>query len=126
MKRIKFLLITMLTMGVTMAAEGGLMGAGIGAGLVVIGAGLGIGLLTFAAANATIDFFVKNKVHLHIRKIGMRISMGWLNLAKKYNIKLKVSEFLPLCSFFFGISKQGRTLYFFYKRDAKKKLYSFK
>ena len=53
MKRIKFLLITMLTMGVTMAADGGLMGAGIGAGLVVIGAGLGIGLLAFAAANAT-------------------------------------------------------------------------
>ena len=54
MKRMKFLFLTMLTLGVSMAAEGGgLMGAGIGAGLVVIGAGFGIGLLAFAAANAT-------------------------------------------------------------------------
>ncbi|HIF28810.1 MAG TPA: F0F1 ATP synthase subunit C [Candidatus Marinimicrobia bacterium] len=36
-----------------MAADGGLLGAGIGAGIVVVGAGLGIGLLAFAAANAT-------------------------------------------------------------------------
>ena len=53
MKTVKFLFVMMLTIGVSMAAEGGLMGAGIGAGMVVIGAGLGIGLLAFAAANAT-------------------------------------------------------------------------
>ena len=53
MNTLKFLFVMMLTTGVSMAAEGGLMGAGIGAGMVVIGAGLGIGLLAFAAANAT-------------------------------------------------------------------------
>ena len=53
MKTVKFLFVMMLTIGVSIAAEGGLMGAGIGAGMVVIGAGLGIGLLAFAAANAT-------------------------------------------------------------------------
>ena len=43
----------MLTVATSIAAEGGLLGAGIGAGIVVVGAGLGIGLLAFAAANAT-------------------------------------------------------------------------
>ena len=54
MKRIKFLLLTIISLGVCMAADGGgVLGAGIGAGIVVIGAGIGIGLLAFAAANAT-------------------------------------------------------------------------
>ena len=43
----------MVTVATCMAAEGGLLGAGLGAGIVVLGAGLGIGLLAFAAANAT-------------------------------------------------------------------------
>ena len=43
----------MVTIATCMAAEGGLLGAGLGAGIVVIGAGLGIGLLAFAAAYAT-------------------------------------------------------------------------
>ena len=53
MLRLRTIFIGMLTIGTSMAAEGGLLGAGIGAGIVVIGAGLGIGLLAFAAANAT-------------------------------------------------------------------------
>ena len=53
MLRIRAFFTSILTIGTCMAAEGGMMGAGIGAGLVVIGAGLGIGLLAFAAANAT-------------------------------------------------------------------------
>ena len=67
MLRIRAFFIGMLTFAVSMAAEAseavkvaeatskgcGLLGASIGAGLVVLGAGLGIGLLAFAAANAT-------------------------------------------------------------------------
>ena len=53
MLRIRAIVLGMLTVATSMAAEGGLLGAGIGAGIVVIGAGLGIGLLAFAAANAT-------------------------------------------------------------------------
>ena len=53
MLRMKSFFLGMVTVGTMMAAEGGLLGAGIGAGIVVIGAGLGIGLLAFAAANAT-------------------------------------------------------------------------
>jgi F-type H+-transporting ATPase subunit c len=53
MLRIIAIVLGMLTVATSMAAEGGLLGAGIGAGIVVVGAGLGIGLLAFAAANAT-------------------------------------------------------------------------
>ena len=53
MLRIKAFFIGMVTVATCMAAEGGLLGAGLGAGIVVVGAGLGIGLLAFAAANAT-------------------------------------------------------------------------
>ena len=53
MLRMRTLFLSILTIGISMAAEGGLLGAGIGAGIVVIGAGLGIGLLAFAGANAT-------------------------------------------------------------------------
>jgi len=53
MLRIRAIVLGMLTVATSMAAEGGLLGAGIGAGIDVVGAGLGIGLLAFAAANAT-------------------------------------------------------------------------
>ena len=53
MLRIRAIVLGMLTIGISMAAEGGLLGAGLGAGIVVIGAGFGIGLMAFAAANAT-------------------------------------------------------------------------
>ena len=53
MLRIRAIVLGMLTIGISMAAEGGLLGAGLGAGIVVIGVGFGIGLMAFAAANAT-------------------------------------------------------------------------
>ena len=53
MLRIRAFFIGMVTVATCMTAEGGLLGAGLGAGIVVVGAGLGIGLLAFAAANAT-------------------------------------------------------------------------
>ena len=72
MLRIRTIILGIITVAISMAAEAservvseaeyvaiaaskasGLLGASIGAGLVVLGAGLGIGLLAFAAANAT-------------------------------------------------------------------------
>ena len=67
MLKMRTLFLSIITMGICMAAGGGdpleiakatakasgLLGASIGAGLVVLGAGLGIGLLAAAAANAT-------------------------------------------------------------------------
>ena len=76
----------------------------------------------FAAANATIDFFVKKKVYLHIPKIGMKISVGWQNLAKKNNIKLRVSEVMPLCSFFLEYPNREE-LYTFFTKEMLKRNY---
>jgi len=76
----------------------------------------------FAAANATINFFVKKKVHLHIPKIGMKISVGWQNLAKKNNIKLRVSEVMPLCSFFLEYPNREE-LYTFFTKEMLKRNY---
>jgi F-type H+-transporting ATPase subunit c len=53
MLSIRAFFVVMVTVATCLAAEGGLLGAGLGAGIVVLGAGLGIGLLAFAAANAT-------------------------------------------------------------------------
>ena len=53
MLKIRSFFICIVTVATCMAAEGGLLGAGLGAGIVVMGAGLGIGLLAFAAASAT-------------------------------------------------------------------------
>ena len=53
MLRIRAIVLGMLTVATSMAAEGGLLGAGIGAGIVVIGAGLGIGNIFGRAAEAT-------------------------------------------------------------------------
>ena len=41
----------------------------------------------FAAANATIDYFIKNKVHLHILKVAKILSLGWKKLQKKTILK---------------------------------------
>ena len=67
MLRMRSFFLGMVIIAISIAAEGGdpleiakatakasgLLGASIGAGIVVLGAGLGIGLLAFAAANAT-------------------------------------------------------------------------
>ena len=54
-----------------------------------------------AAANATIDFFVKHKVSKQLTKNGDIIKKGWKKLSEKYGIDLTTSEVSPLCSFFF-------------------------
>ena len=75
----------------------------------------------FAAANATLDYFIKHKVYLHIPKIGKMLSLGWKKIAKKNNIKLKVSEVLPLCTFFLDYSNREELYTFFTKEMLKEK-----
>ncbi len=76
----------------------------------------------FVAANATIDYFVKKKVNLHINKIGMFIKSNWLKLAKKYKLNLRVSEVTPLCSFFLDYKNSDELYTFFTKEMLKKKI----
>jgi glutamate-1-semialdehyde 2,1-aminomutase len=52
------------------------------------------------ASIATINKYIKNKVHLHIIKIGNKVKTIWLDKGKKYNIPIKVSGLSTLGSFF--------------------------
>ena len=74
----------------------------------------------FAAGNATIDFFIKNKVYLHIPKIGKMITNGWDQIAKDCEIKMKFSEVMPLCTFFLDYSNKDELYTFFIKEMLKK------
>ena len=47
----------------------------------------------------------------------MKISVGWQNLAKKNNIKLRVSEVMPLCSFFLEYPNREELYTFFTKKS---------
>ena len=55
----------------------------------------------FAAAEATIDFFVKKKVHLHINEMGENIIKEWSRIAKKKNIKITIGNYLAIPNFKF-------------------------
>ena len=55
----------------------------------------------FVAAIATINFFKKNKVHKHIKKIGKYLTSNWIKLAKKNKLEISINEFVPLSKFEF-------------------------
>ena len=74
----------------------------------------------FAAANATIDYIIKNKVYLHIPKIGQMITDGWSQIAKDYEIKMKFSEVMPLSTFFLDYANKDELYTFFTKEMLKK------
>ncbi len=76
----------------------------------------------FVAANATINYFTKNNVHKHIFSIGKQIKKGWISLAKKNNIKLRVSDVIPLCTFFLDYSNKDQLYTFFSKEMLKHKI----
>ena len=76
----------------------------------------------FVAASAMIDFFVKKKVNQDILKIGNKIKKGWLKLAKKNNLILRVSEVTPLCTFFLDYHNKEELYTLFTKEMLKKKI----
>ena len=65
----------------------------------------------FIAANAVIDFILKNKTYEKIKKNGKLIFKNWLKISKKYNIRLSVSEFESLPTFYFDYGKLNNKLY---------------
>ena len=54
------------------------------------------------AANATIDFFIKNKVNENIDKNGKYILSQWKSLKRKYDLNIEFSENTALASFYFN------------------------
>ena len=55
----------------------------------------------FVAALATINYFKKNKVHKHIKKIGKYLTSNWVKLAQKNKLEISINEFVPLSKFEF-------------------------
>lgn len=77
----------------------------------------------FVAALATIDKITKNKVWLHLDKIGNAIGKGWSDLARIHNLKMHVSEFKPLITFSFEYPEINSALYTLFTQEMLKKGY---
>jgi glutamate-1-semialdehyde 2,1-aminomutase len=65
----------------------------------------------FIAANAVIDFMIKNKTYNKIKNNGEYVLKGWIEIAKKNKINLSVSEFLSLPTFYFNYGNLNNKLY---------------
>jgi glutamate-1-semialdehyde 2,1-aminomutase len=50
----------------------------------------------FSAAIATIEILTREKVWMHLIKIGNQIGEGWTELAKKHGLNITVTDFKPL------------------------------
>ncbi|MBK56982.1 MAG: aminotransferase class III [Flavobacteriaceae bacterium] len=69
--------------------------------------------LGFIAANATLKKLKKNRVNNKLSKLGKKIKNGWLKIAKKNNLKIKVSGLNAIPSFNFDYkNKQEISTYF--------------
>jgi glutamate-1-semialdehyde aminotransferase len=55
-----------------------------------------------AAAVATIKFFIENKVHEHLIKVGEKVQTGWIKLANKHGLDIEVGGIIPLSHFGFN------------------------
>jgi glutamate-1-semialdehyde aminotransferase len=54
-----------------------------------------------ATAIATIKYFIDNKVHEHLIKVGERVQNGWGDLATKHDLNINVGGIAPLSHFTF-------------------------
>lgn len=77
----------------------------------------------FVAALETIRKLTKDKVWLHLDKVGSAIGSGWINLAKAHDLKMHVSEFNPLISFNFEYPEINSALYTLFTQEMLKKGY---
>jgi glutamate-1-semialdehyde aminotransferase len=58
-----------------------------------------------ATAIATIKYFIDNKVHEHLIKVGEQVQKGWSDLAEKNHLKISVGGIAPLSHFAFEYKK---------------------
>ncbi|PCJ20686.1 MAG: aminotransferase class III [Candidatus Cloacimonadota bacterium] len=64
----------------------------------------------FVAGLATINKLLKYNVHKQLIEIGDYIGKNWLSLAKKYNLKLSVTDYKPLIGFKLGYGKDNDSI----------------
>ena len=77
----------------------------------------------FAAGIAVIDFFIKKKVSNHLIKIGKLVKSGWLECAKKNDIKIEIGTIKTIPSFRFLYEKYNEKIYTFFTDEMLKEKY---
>jgi glutamate-1-semialdehyde aminotransferase len=68
----------------------------------------------FQAALSTIKFFKNKKVYQHIFKTGKYVISQWKKLFSKYNLQVKVNNFISMPSFEFLYNSQNEYLYTYF------------
>ncbi len=69
--------------------------------------------LGYAAALSVLNFMEKNKIHKKLCHNGTLIKKKWLEIAKKYSLKIKISglDAIPSFNFSVGYNKEALTLF---------------
>jgi glutamate-1-semialdehyde 2,1-aminomutase len=66
--------------------------------------------LGFAAALATLDVLVKNKIWEQLIETGTYIGNKWLEFANKYDLKMSITDFKPLITFKFDYGQMNQSI----------------
>ncbi len=77
----------------------------------------------FVAALKTIEILTRDKVWEHLVRIGNRIGEGWLELAKKHGINLKVTDFKPLITMRFEYGDDNNAIVTLFTQEMLKRGY---
>jgi glutamate-1-semialdehyde 2,1-aminomutase len=77
----------------------------------------------FQAALSTIKFFKKKKVYQHIIRNGKYVISGWKQLFSKYNLKVRINDFISMPSFEFLYNSKNEYLYTYFTELMLKKGY---
>ena len=77
----------------------------------------------FVAANKTLEYFEKNKVWNHLNRMGLLISKGWKKIFSELNLKITVSNFLPLVTMKLNYGKLNNYILTYFIKDMLQKKY---
>ena len=77
----------------------------------------------FVAALKTIEILTRDKVWEHLIRIGTRLGEGWLKLAKKYDLKLHITDFKPLITMKFKYDDLNNSILTLFTQEMLKRGY---
>ena len=77
----------------------------------------------FVAGLKTIEILTREKAWIHLNKIGTLIGEGWVKLANKHNLSLKITEFKPLITFKLNYGELNNQLITLFTQEMLKRGY---
>ena len=77
----------------------------------------------FVAANKTLDYFAKKKVWNHLNRMGLLIYKEWKNIFSELDLKISVSNFLPLVTMKLNYGELNNYILTYFIQDMLKKKY---